>query len=91
MTETICIFEDAAFSRLLPLVYIRPVYNLRCGILSLREKMFRAYPMATFALHCWSYLADTMRLRNHGVPVNDLPAGAGLFLNGLVVAGREPD
>lgn len=89
MTETICIFEDAAFSRLLPLVYIRPVYNLRCGILSLREKIFRAYPKATFALHCRSYLADYMRLRNPGVRVNDVPDGACLFLNGRVVASRE--
>ena len=89
MTETICIFEDAGYARLLPLVYIRPVYNLRCGILSLKEKIFHAYPGAKFALHCRSYLADSMQLRNPGVPVNDVPDGSCLFLNGRVVAGRK--
>lgn len=89
MTETICIFEDAAYTRLLPLVYIRPVYNLRCGILSLKEKIFHAYPGAKFALHCRSYLADHMQLRNPGVPVNDVPDEGCLFLNGRIVAGRE--
>ncbi len=89
MTETICIFEDAAYTRLLPLVYIRPVYNLRCGILSLKEKIFHAYPGAKFALHCRPYLADHMQLRNPGVPVNDVPDEGCLFLNGRIVAGSE--
>ena len=61
MTESLCIFEGAFFERLLPLVFMRPTWELRCGILSLREKMERHYPGARVQLHCREYLADLVR------------------------------
>jgi UDP-N-acetylglucosamine diphosphorylase/glucosamine-1-phosphate N-acetyltransferase len=33
------LFEDEGFRYLLPLVYARPVYDLRCGIFTLRERI----------------------------------------------------
>ena len=39
MIKNICIVEDEKFENLLPLVYMRPVYDLRCGILTLKEKI----------------------------------------------------
>lgn len=86
MSTNICIFEDIYYARLLPLVFFRPVYNLRCGITSLKEKIIRTYPKAQVSLHCRPYLADYMRLRNPGVKVNDLVGESCLFINGRLIA-----
>ena len=85
MISHICIFEDSFFSQLLPLVYFRPTYNLRCGIFSLKEKIMHAFPRSAVTLHTRSYLADYMRLRSPGVPVNELKGDSCLFLNGRVI------
>lgn len=42
--KSICIFEDKGYSKLLPIVYTRPVYELRCGIDLLINKIIRQYP-----------------------------------------------
>jgi UDP-N-acetylglucosamine diphosphorylase / glucose-1-phosphate thymidylyltransferase / UDP-N-acetylgalactosamine diphosphorylase / glucosamine-1-phosphate N-acetyltransferase / galactosamine-1-phosphate N-acetyltransferase len=89
MVTHICIFEDAKVDRLFPLVYFRPVYNLRCGITSLREKVIRAYPKATVSLHCRPYLADSVRLRYPKLHVNEIPASECLFINGRVIADQN--
>jgi UDP-N-acetylglucosamine diphosphorylase/glucosamine-1-phosphate N-acetyltransferase len=86
MSASICIFEDTQYDRLLPLVFFRPVYNLKCGIFSLKEKILRRYPKASVILHCRSYLAEYMRLRNPGVRVNEIPGTECLFINGRVIA-----
>jgi len=41
MIDRLCIFEDQHYRKLLPLVYTRPVYELRLGILTLRQKLQR--------------------------------------------------
>ncbi len=86
MPTQICIFEDTYYSHLLPLVYFRPVYNLKCGIFSLKEKIQRVYNGIPMTLHCRPYLADYMRLRNPGAKVNEIPNKSCLFVNGRVLA-----
>jgi len=84
---TVCVFEDEHWADLLPLVYCRPVFELRCGISSLLDKIAWAYPGQKVALFCRDYLADTLRQRT-SLPVNELPPGqAVLFLNGRMLAG----
>ena len=39
MNETIILFEDEGYRLFLPLVYSRPVFDLRCGIFTLREQV----------------------------------------------------
>ncbi|HLA69727.1 MAG TPA: GlmU family protein [Bacteroidota bacterium] len=85
MAPTICLFEDNHATRLLPLVYFRPVYNLKCGILSLKEKILHVFPKAVVTLHCRGYLTEYMRLRNPDFRVNELPTGDTLFLNGRTI------
>lgn len=85
MSSHICLFEDIYHPNLLPLVYFRPAFNLRCGILSLKEKVQYAYPKAEVNLHCRTYLADYMRLRNPGHLVNDVRSKECLFINGRAV------
>lgn len=87
--EHICLFEDQGSARFSPLVYFRPVYNLRCGIASLKEKALHHLPRSGFTLQCRDYLADYMRHRNPGVLVNDIPGSRCLFINGRVVMDRK--
>jgi UDP-N-acetylglucosamine diphosphorylase / glucose-1-phosphate thymidylyltransferase / UDP-N-acetylgalactosamine diphosphorylase / glucosamine-1-phosphate N-acetyltransferase / galactosamine-1-phosphate N-acetyltransferase len=86
VTNSICIFEDDRAEQFLPLVYLRPVYELRCGMTSLREKIVRAYPRVTTSLHCRSYLAEAVRERMAPASVNQLPTTQCLFLNGRILA-----
>ena len=85
MTGNICLFEDSNTPRLLPLVYFRPVYNLKCGMASLKDKITRFFPRAAVALHCRSYLAEYMRVRYPGVRVNELVSADYLFINGRLL------
>lgn len=84
--RTICIFEDEAHRRLLPLVYTRPVYELVSGLTSLREKILRHYPGCTYSFQCRGYLAEILRREHTNVPVNQFPEGECLFINGRVLA-----
>lgn len=85
MVDSICVFEDYYFSRLLPLVYLRPTYDLRCGILTLRDKINHYLPSNAISLHCRSYLADLVRQQNPTLTVNEIKGKSCLFINGRVV------
>ncbi len=89
MADTICIFEDPQYVKLLPLVYTRPVYDLRCGILTLREKIQRACSKANIALLCRPYLADVVKQQNSNVQVNEVHATNCLLINGRVIADEQ--
>ena len=39
MTDTVILFEDEGYRLFLPLVYSRPVFELRCGVFTLRERV----------------------------------------------------
>ncbi|MEX1139259.1 MAG: GlmU family protein [Bacteroidota bacterium] len=85
MVRNICLFEDSKTPRLLPLVYFRPVYNLKCGMASLKDKITRFFPRALVSLHCRPYLAEYMRVRYPGVRVNELVSADYLFVNGRLL------
>lgn len=89
MADTLCIFEGLHFERLLPLVFLRPVYDLRCGIFTLREKIERSYPNVPVTLHCRGYLADVVRQQNRGARVNEVYGKSCLFVNGRVIADES--
>ena len=82
----LCIFEDNFYRRLLPLVYFRPVYDLRCGILTLREKILQGHPKDSVTLHCRWYLADVVQERYPEAQVNRIESTSCLFINGRVLA-----
>ena len=54
----VCLYEDSTYENLYPLVLIRPVYELRCGMLKLYEKVQRAYPDAEFTYFMRDYMAE---------------------------------
>lgn len=86
MPQHLCLFEDSQVTRLLPLTYFRPVYNLKCGMASLKDKIVRAFPKSEVSLHCRTYLAGYMRVRYPGIRVNELTSADHLFVNGRLLA-----
>ncbi len=54
----IVIFEDSQFSNLLPLAYFRPVWELRCGIQMLGEKIQKLFPKQPLGYSARQYLMD---------------------------------
>lgn len=89
MAATVCLFEDTLVSNFFPLVYFRPVYDLRCGIGTLREKIISAYPSARLVLASRSYLAGALQAREPKSIVNQFPSNQCLFVNGRVLADEQ--
>jgi len=91
MVQAICIYENINYQNLLPLVYFRPVYELRCGILTLKEKIELSYRNIPVILHSREYLTETLRLKYPNYSVNNLPQNISscLFINGSVVANSN--
>lgn len=81
--RALVIYEDERALNFLPMTYLRPVYELRCGALTLREKAERRIPHDNEVLFCRSYLADAMRERTKKV-VNDASQLSGdvILVNG---------
>ena len=88
-TVTLWITEGGDSRRLLPLTWLRPAYDLRCGILTLREKILRAYDQPEYALECRPYLAEYLAEQNPDAKVNQLPGGTVLAVNGRVLWNAE--
>jgi UDP-N-acetylglucosamine diphosphorylase/glucosamine-1-phosphate N-acetyltransferase len=89
MFDSICLFEDSNYSHLLPLVYFRPTYDLRCGILTLREKVEYFFPDIPISLHCRNYLADSVKEKNPNTAVNYINGSTCLLINGRILISTE--
>ena len=82
----ICIFEDNNYSDFEPLVYSRPVYDLRCGMDTLKEKIIKSYDKVKVSLHCRPYLTEIVKSQNPGCLVNKIEDKECLFINGRIMA-----
>ena len=81
----ICIFEDYSVDNFYPLTISRPVYELICGIKTLREKILCFFPGAEYTLFCRKYLEETVKQNNPGIEVNNLGDDNYIFINGRVL------
>ena len=88
----LCIFEDSTSSNFNPLVYLRPVFELRCGYTRLFEKIQQRYPDAAKAYLVRDYLKD-VTVERMGASVNNVAALTGdvLFVNGRYLDLGEHD
>ncbi len=86
MNRTV-IFEDPGFKNLLPLVYWRPVFDLRCGRSSLLTKIMSQMHIADPILFVRPELAEVERERR-SFSVNSLPTDADevVLINGRWLA-----
>lgn len=87
----ICIFEDSGFSDCFPLTHTRPVFDLSCGVLSLREKILRHFPHEDVSLVCRRYLQPVVEEMYPDVRVNQIPREDTLFVNGRVLLDDPPE
>ena len=81
----ICVFEDSGFENFEPLTLSRPVYELFCGINTLKEKIISVFPDSEFELLCRDYLTETVKSANPKIPVNNLKGSDCLLINGRVI------
>ncbi|MFI5237720.1 MAG: GlmU family protein [Ignavibacteriales bacterium] len=82
----ICIFEDEQYLNFEPLVYSRPVYDLICGMTTLKEKIIREFPKEKIVLKCRNYLEPFVKEENPKCKVNQFENENYLFINGRIIA-----
>ncbi len=82
----LCLFEDTKVDHLKPLIWTRPVYDLRLGMRTLLETARDAFRPEGIILHTRPFLAE-IAAQEYDFPVNELPEGADiLFVNGRYIA-----
>lgn len=75
----IIIYEDEGYKNFLPLTWTRPVYDLKCGVETLAQKIVRLYPKTKIDYSCRYYLP--------GRKVMNFEKG--LFVNGRLLATAD--
>jgi len=91
MAKKLFIFEDDKFTNFYPLTYNRPIYELLCGILRLKDKLIALYPEAEVILLCRDYLTEVLRQKGSG-KVNNFSIKKEdqlLFINGRILAENK--
>jgi UDP-N-acetylglucosamine diphosphorylase / glucose-1-phosphate thymidylyltransferase / UDP-N-acetylgalactosamine diphosphorylase / glucosamine-1-phosphate N-acetyltransferase / galactosamine-1-phosphate N-acetyltransferase len=82
----ICIFEDEQYLNFEPLIYSRPVYDLVCGMTTLKEKIIGAFSKEKITLKCRNYLESFVSEKNPKFKVNQFDDDDYLFINGRIIA-----
>lgn len=86
----ICIFEDEKFSQLYPLSLSRPIYELRCGIYSLAEKILIHLPKSRVYYHTREYLRPYLKTKRlSSLPKNIKHLKNCLFINGRILMNKQ--
>ena len=83
--QRIAFFEDAAVDQFRPLTWLRPVFELRCGHFTVRERILAAFPQADWGASVRPYLAEAYAEEHPAAHVNDerwLAGGSTLLING---------
>ncbi len=91
MEKGILIFEDEFQNNLNPLTYTRPIYDLRCGILTLKEKIEKRFPDSKIFLHTRGYLVEFVKRNNSDKVINKLDDSIDelLLINGAVLTDDD--
>lgn len=89
----IFIYEDELYKNFLPLVYLRPVFNLYCGRLSLYQKIKRFYHNEKLNLLVRTLLESYVRENHSNGTVNDIPKNDSitLFLSSRTILKQKID
>ncbi len=86
----ICIFEDEKFDNLYPLTLTRPVFELRCGYISLAERITRNFAGTDIYFYLREYLVPTFKKRTGAniIDGNKLQSDDFLFINGRCLMNK---
>jgi UDP-N-acetylglucosamine diphosphorylase/glucosamine-1-phosphate N-acetyltransferase len=86
----LCIFEDETYANFYPLTYLRPVFQLRCGIFTLYERIVRAFNPDDITLICRKNLNPTLRESGLNPVTSAFTLNERtLFVNGAVLSAFE--
>lgn len=91
MGKKLFIFEDDKYANFYPLTYNRPVYELLCGILRLKDKIVQLYPETDVILLCRDYIAEVLKQKS-SFKVNNFSIKKEdqlFFLNGRILADEK--
>jgi len=80
----ICIFEDNKYENLFPIALTRPVFELKCGYVSLWERIARNFENVEIGFYLRDYLVPTFKNRTGGKIADDdfVSSDDCLFING---------
>jgi len=86
----VCLFEDESFESFFPLTYTRPIFELKCGMFSLRERLRKVFQNHPVMLAVRDYLAPTLKKRVSD-PINDPSAIDDdlLLVNGALILKKQ--
>ena len=84
--KCIVLFEDEAAQTLEPLSLTRPVWELRCGITSLKEKILKTLTCTKHDFYAREYLQETIQ---HPPVRAKILADDCLWVNGALLAGEN--
>ncbi len=92
MSSDLCIYEDEKAANMNPLTLTRPVFELRCGIFTLVQKLVRYFPGYRVDYIVRDRMADLLRERNPEASINKIPDRETIFINGrFLLRGEFPD
>lgn len=81
----ICVYEDEGVSNFGPLVDLRAVFELRCGMRTLIEKIRRLYPKERIVLWVRKDVAEVVAERYPNLKVNGEIEEPALFISGRAI------
>ncbi len=85
----LCLFEDSVSRNFLPLTWFRPVYDLRCGMLSLRERALIFLSPKKISLHAQTRLAALLSEHEPNAEINSISSESCLVLNGRCIVDKD--
>jgi UDP-N-acetylglucosamine diphosphorylase/glucosamine-1-phosphate N-acetyltransferase len=78
-------FEDKGYEDLQPLTYLRPIFDLRCGMYLMREKVQKLLTGMNMDFFVRKELEDFVTEKNPGIAVNKTADEDYLFINGRAI------
>ena len=89
MKNNINIFEDDRFVNFFPLTYMRPIFDLRCGILKLRQKISFIFSETDCNLILRTELEKLYENRFPQKNINRIQKGKNIFVNGSIIVDEK--
>lgn len=80
----LCIFEDEEYYKFEPLIFSRPVFDLKVGTSTIREKISSLLNFSSYSVLCRDYLQDTLDYQNSNILVNKFLDDDYLLINGRI-------
>jgi UDP-N-acetylglucosamine diphosphorylase/glucosamine-1-phosphate N-acetyltransferase len=85
----ICIFEDEEYYKFEPLIFSRPVFDLKVGISTIREKIAGLLNINSYSVLCREYLQNTLDYQSDNILINKLIDDDYLFINGRIFPDKN--